>query len=270
MDINYSQIVWDTIQAAVTFVVTSAAFYALHKYFPNKEVPVLSAPLEVLKKKYRKWVFLLWGGFFAWWALFSCMGYHLMVKLVAWQFSKLPQDAINVLPDNLGFIMPVLFLALPVAVHVAKWIVKQAMGDNYDEFIAVGNYTDNVDSRAFAKLVMMVSLIMGVLTFEFIDDFHHSFGQQQIEYNPYWGFGTKVYRYSDVAKVMHVSKIKAPNGDVKASPHYYIQYNDGNYWSSDHNGFTNLGEHDTIVTKRIIDLVAQKAQLPLLEVEFEK
>jgi hypothetical protein len=75
-----------------------------------------------------------------------------------------------------------------------------------------------------------------------------------------WAWGTRTYPYSQVEAIALVARSKAPNGNILASPHYAIRFNDGETWQTSNILIGDNASRDVAIVKFVAERSGRSIQ----------
>lgn len=143
-------------------------------------------------------------------------------------------------------------------------IPKRQLKGDWEEYQAYNNLKYKYNYVKVSKYGLRVFFIITLIITIGVLDWYSAFGQKEIKVNGMLSIGAKTYKYTDIARVKEVERIKAPNGEIRHEPHFIIEFSDGENWNSRENGFVN-----EVLDNEILELVVEKTYLESVELEFD-
>jgi hypothetical protein len=220
--------------------------------------------VEELRKKYLRFDLKQLGVFVLLTVGLIFILFKLFSALVDLRLSLLSDVKIIVKPYPEMLFIISLFSGMLLGSLTMFAISKRQLKTDWDEYLAYSNLKYKFNYVKVSKYTVRIfAFITGLLIIAFLD-WYSAFGQQEIKINGLISIGAKTYKYSDIAKVKDIERLKAPNGNIVNDPHFIIEFTDGEKWNSRENGFANYNQDS-----EIIDLITTKTKIEPIELEFD-
>lgn len=251
----------------VTFVLAA-------KLLPEKTPsPIETADLCEIRKRYRKFELLSGFGFFV---ITPIITYLLTQEMVAIQSIFLNASATGtqyvIGITKWAFMVPALFMSIllyGIVLDYIGYLVGKVIYKDEEEYgifysdwnkrLAFGNDINN--KKLSLILTLFIVPLFLVMFFLGIDNYTIITNTEIID-NNYFSIHEKRYKYSDISKILYITRFKnKQSGEIERTSFYYsVIMKDGHDWDT-----LNLTINNSPKEKEILNFISQKSGLPIID-----
>lgn len=256
------------------FVATWFVFILVAKLLPGKDLILMeNINIVEIRKKYRKFELLSGLGFFIITPLLTYLltrGMTLSQRIYLNIHSVGARFIFGVTAS--AFIVPAIFLAIllyGIILDFVGFFMSKYLFKNTEEFkifyydwnkrLAFGK---NIDNKKLSLIITVIAIPLLLILFYLGVDNYTKLTDDSIIYNGYFSFTEKQYPYSNIEKIIFITKYKnAQSGKiVSTSPNYSVVMKDGEIWNT-----INLSINRLPQEIEIINFISQKSGVSVLE-----
>lgn len=171
------------------------------------------------------------------------------------------QADIFILSPNPAYLaLPALFLGIVGATIPMHLLYKSLLGNKrYGEYTEYIDLKHNMDGFGLMKWLAAVVVPICLFFFGLGLDSYTRFQENRLKVNDLWGFGERVYYYSEIEKATWVKSFKSPNGNVVRRYHFVLHFNNGDFYNFD----KTTSQPDFKVQKEIMDFIQNNTDLTI-------
>jgi hypothetical protein len=257
----YSGLIRETALLSAVIVALSL-LKILASYKPPSES---DPPYEKLRKKFFIWDHLFFAPVFIFSVLLAIVWYRLLSFFARLSYASLGSSVFLYTPSPIKWEAPSFFLGMITSAISFTLLFKLKIEAECKKHALYGNLRVNF---VLQKLVRRMTMIIGpaALIFSLLAmNCYTRFSESEIVIKRFLSIGEIRYPYSRISAIKSVRYFKAPNGNVKERPHFAIEFDDGERWT------TRDGLHnpDPETDRRLIQYVSGKCGKQPQEVDLE-
>jgi hypothetical protein len=248
------------IAAAIGVPLTLAA---LARVFPAPPLPASTAPLEVLKARYRGWelglgvlglLLAVPAGFACWFGLRGLAALHASLG---------PPSELAWFAGEFYWALPAMFLCILATIPASDLAARALLRDRHGEYLAYLQAKARFDlARVSRFLVVVVSA--GCAVFVLLGlDWSVRLGADGLTLNRYFSVGAEQRAWREVTAIRTAPALVAPNGRLVRRREYVLRFSDGRTWSTN----SLLAEPSSEEKRRFVDVVSERSGVAVEEVE---
>ena len=236
-------------------VIVPLVLAMLARAFPYKPVEVYgSANLKELGKKYQKW------------ELFGLLLFFILLPSITYLFGRLflilstalsshqANSVFLILPNSYMWFVPAACFAFAIIIFPMNFIYRLILKERYDEYLHFTNLKHGFDGmRIYRPIAWLFGLLATALVF-LMSDYSVEVTDKTIILDDFLTTEKKNYTFDQIKSINYVENtISKDQQTVSPNPHYYLKFNDGNYWN------TMSGLTDEAKQHEIMQYLSQKS-----------
>lgn len=216
-----------------------------------------------LKERYQKWELFALIPLFLFLPLMTYLFGTLLANFYTLVLTKSSDTIFQVIPEQDMWYVPAGILSFGLIGFPMTFIYQLILEDRYEEYTYYTNLKHGFDGLKVFKPMAWILGIAATILLLLMTDYSIKVKDNKIILNDFATFTDKIYDFNQIKSIDFVENtITQDKQTLTPNPHYYIRFNDNNYWN------TQMGLKNEIELEAIMKFLAHKSNLKIDTVSY--